>query len=56
VDGCAVIQDLLLAAKLSGFFITGIVVVYISQWLAWISLFAFFGVAGWVWLKFRSDE
>jgi hypothetical protein len=46
-------QDLIRAAKFSGLFVTGAVIVYISQWLAWISLFAFLGAAGWLWYKYR---
>jgi hypothetical protein len=45
-------RDLILAAKLSGFFLAGVVVVYVSQWLAWISFFAFLGAAGWAWFEF----
>lgn len=45
-------RDLIIAAKLSGLFLTGVVVVYISQWLAWISFFALLGVAGWAWFEF----
>jgi hypothetical protein len=45
-------RDLILAAKLSGFFLAGVVVVYISQWLAWISFFALVSTAGWAWFKF----
>jgi Flp pilus assembly protein TadB len=46
-------QNLILTAKLSGLFATGVVVVYIINWLAWISLFAFIGTAGWLWYKYR---
>lgn len=49
-------KDLITAAKFSGLFITGAVIVYISQWLAWISLFAFMGVAGWLWYKYREPQ
>jgi hypothetical protein len=45
-------RDLMLAAKVSGFFLTGVVVVYISQWLAWISFFALIGAVGWAWFEF----
>ncbi|AFY94888.1 hypothetical protein [Chamaesiphon minutus] len=45
-------RDLILAAKVSGFFLTGVVVVYISQWLAWISFFALIGAVGWAWFEF----
>ncbi len=49
-------QNLIRAAKFSGLFITGAVIVYISQWLAWISLFAFVGVAGWLWYKYGDPK
>jgi hypothetical protein len=45
-------RDLILAAKVSGFFLIGVVVVYISQWLAWISFFALVGAVGWAWFEF----
>lgn len=45
-------RDLILAAKVSGFFLVGVVVVYISQWLAWISFFALIGAVGWAWFEF----
>jgi hypothetical protein len=45
-------RDAILAAKVSGFFLTGVVVVYISQWLAWISFFALIGAVGWAWFEF----
>jgi hypothetical protein len=45
-------RDAMLAAKLSGLFLTGVVIVYISQWLAWISFFALIGTAGWAYFKF----
>jgi Flp pilus assembly protein TadB len=48
-------RDLIIAAKLSGLFLAGVVVVvvvYISQWLAWISFFALLGAAGWAWFEF----
>jgi fatty acid desaturase len=44
-------RDLILAAKVSGFFLVGVVVVYISQWLAWISFFALIGAVGWAWFE-----
>ncbi len=47
-------RDLIRAAKFSGLLLTGAVIVYISHWLAWISLFAFIGVAGWLWYKYRT--
>jgi hypothetical protein len=46
-------RDLILATKLSGLFIAGIIVVYISQWLAWISFFALIGASAWAWIEFR---
>jgi Flp pilus assembly protein TadB len=46
-------QNLLRAAKLSGLFATGVVIVYIVNWLVWISLVAFLGTAGWLWYKYR---
>jgi Flp pilus assembly protein TadB len=46
-------QNLILAAKLSGLFATGVVVIYIIHWLVWISLFASIGAAGWFWYKYR---
>lgn len=49
-------QDLVITAKFSGLFVTGAVIVYISQWLAWISLFAFLGAAGWLWYKYRVQK
>jgi Flp pilus assembly protein TadB len=45
-------RDLILAAKLSGLFFAGVVVVYISQWLAWISFFALIGAVIWAWFEF----
>jgi fatty acid desaturase len=45
-------RDLIVAAKLASFFLVGIVVVYVSQWLAWISFFALIGAVGWAWLEF----
>jgi Flp pilus assembly protein TadB len=45
-------RDLILAAKVSGFFLIGVVVVYVSQWLAWISFFALIGAVGWAWFEF----
>ncbi len=45
-------RDLIVAAKLSGFFLVGVVVVYVSQWLAWISFFALIGAVGWAWIEF----
>lgn len=45
-------RDLILAAKVSGFFLVGVVVVYVSQWLAWISFFALIGAVGWAWFEF----
>lgn len=45
-------RDLILAAKLSGLFLAGVVVVYVSQWLAWISFFALIGAVSWAWLEF----
>jgi hypothetical protein len=49
-------QDLIRAAKFSGLFVTGAVIVYISQWLAWISLFTLIGAAGWLWFKYRVQK
>jgi hypothetical protein len=49
-------QDLIKAAKFSGFALTGVAIIYISQWLAWISLFAFIGTAGWLWYKYRRQK
>jgi C4-dicarboxylate-specific signal transduction histidine kinase len=46
-------QDLVKAAKLSGLFLGGVAVVWLSQWLAWISLFAVVAGAGYAWFKFR---
>jgi hypothetical protein len=45
-------RDIVTAAKFSGFFLTGVVVIYISQWLAWISFFALLGTAGWAWYQY----
>jgi hypothetical protein len=49
-------KDLVKAAKFAGLFITGVVIVYISQWLAWISLFAILGIAGWMWVQYGGDR
>ena len=49
-------RDLIIAAKLSGFFVIGAVIVYVSQWLAWISFFAFLGAAGWAWFEFNRKS
>jgi C4-dicarboxylate-specific signal transduction histidine kinase len=46
-------QDLVKAAKLSGLFLGGVAVVWVSQWLAWISLIAVAIGAGYAWFKFR---
>jgi hypothetical protein len=45
-------QDLFTAAKFSGLIVVGFGVVYISQWLAWISAFAILGISGWLWFKY----
>lgn len=49
-------RDLILAAKFSGLFLAGVVVVYISQWLAWISFFALIGTAGWAYVKYGRKK
>jgi Flp pilus assembly protein TadB len=49
-------QDLVTVAKFSGLFVGGLAVVYISQWLAWISVFAVIATAGWLWFEFRSKK
>jgi Flp pilus assembly protein TadB len=49
-------QDLVMVAKFAGLFVGGVAIVYVSQWLAWISVFAVIGTAGWLWFKFRSDK
>jgi hypothetical protein len=49
-------RDLIIAAKFSGFFLAGIVIIYISQWLAWISFFALLGVAGWALVEFKRSS
>jgi hypothetical protein len=45
-------QDIVTAAKFSGLIVVGFGVVYISQWLAWISAFAILGISGWLWFKY----
>jgi hypothetical protein len=49
-------RDLIIAAKFSGFFLVGVVIIYVSQWLAWISFFAFLGAAGWAWFEFNRKS
>jgi C4-dicarboxylate-specific signal transduction histidine kinase len=49
-------QDLVTVAKFSGLFLGGIAVVYISQWLAWITVFASISAAGYFWFKFRANK
>jgi hypothetical protein len=49
-------QDLITVAKFSGLFLGGVAVVYISQWLAWITVFASVAAAGYFWLKFRAHK
>jgi Flp pilus assembly protein TadB len=44
------------ATRYSGLFATGIVVLFISHWIAWISAFAFIGGAGWLWYKLRYSK
>jgi hypothetical protein len=46
-------QDLVTAAKFSGLFLGGVAVVWLSQWLAWISVFVVVAGAGYAWFKFR---
>jgi Flp pilus assembly protein TadB len=45
-------QDIVTAAKFAGFIVVGFGVVYISQWLVWISAFAILGISGWLWFKY----
>jgi Flp pilus assembly protein TadB len=49
-------QDLVTVAKFSGLFLGGVAVVYVSQWLAWITVFASISAAGYFWFKFRSNK
>jgi Flp pilus assembly protein TadB len=49
-------QDLVTVAKFSGLFLGGVAVVYVSQWLAWITVFASVAAAGYFWFKFRSNK
>ncbi len=49
-------QDLVNVAKFSGLFLGGVAVVYVSQWLAWITVFASVAAAGYFWFKFRSNN
>ncbi len=49
-------QDILTVAKFSGLFLGGVAVVYVSQWLAWITVFASVAAAGYFWFKFRVNK
>jgi Flp pilus assembly protein TadB len=49
-------QDLATIAKFAGLFVGGVAVVYVSQWLAWITVFASVAAAGYFWFKFRSNK
>jgi hypothetical protein len=49
-------QDLVTVAKFSGLFLGGVAVVYVSQWLAWITVFASVAAAGYFWFKFRANK
>jgi ABC-type transport system involved in multi-copper enzyme maturation permease subunit len=49
-------RDLIIAAKFSGFLLAGVVIIYIAQWLAWISFSALLGAAGWAWFKFKHQS
>jgi hypothetical protein len=49
-------KDFITLVKLSGFFFGGLVVIYVSQWLAWISAFAIVIGAGFLWFKLRQPK
>jgi hypothetical protein len=46
-------QNLSRIMKISGLFLGGLVAVFVTQWLAWISLFVFVGAATWIWFTSR---
>jgi Flp pilus assembly protein TadB len=43
-------------ARFMGFFLAGFVIVFVTPLLAWMSLFAFLGVANWLWFKSRDSS
>jgi hypothetical protein len=43
-------------ARFMGFFLAGFVIVFVTPLLAWMSLFAVLGVANWLWFKSRDSS